>query len=970
MTSTKTAPPPMSIGVPSPQGGSAPRPEARSAGTAERAGRNESLGDMIRFFQTPNMPSQSHPLSQPPSQPRSRSRSPSPSQPSSPSDTTTALPVPISPKESKPELKPDPKQDLKPFHRRLLQFAQRQKKESSPRSKQEDQQRQIEALTRGGYLIPAALPLSKEAKGHKEVKQSKESPSLSLSRSLSKSKKDVESIGQPWLQAKVDGSTRPTGTGRHLGSLDLGDFDSMVEVAVSLTSDFDDSVPPPYQPNDHTPSQSSSAKPTSSSMVDFRPRSSTRLTSSLASTSDSYRNASIDEQSQWLSNSLESSSRADPVSRITINASVGMNGLESQPKPPIDSQKQTQSEQSSLRTVTPLSPTLKLFPDVATPRKFSQGSWRNSSIPRYQTIESSAASPASLASSSGPGPSGNGRKVPDEPKRLSSDGLIDVPVSKAEPKSFDTLASCVSSSAAAQSKEEATKDSASKDETKIRPLFLSLSTSKAFPLPAPTRPLPSLPETKCSPSTPDTNARSIPAIASEPLSSKLHFNSATLTEDQETESAVNSPCALNSRPTVAFDGIDAGASLADAIVDDEESLFNTSLSEHYQPTPEHYTPRERVSSVRIPRLQEFPESLSGQRDARVSEGQPLADSPVLGHSIPTQSNGRRAVMKGLQINSQIIRNNLPFGLPSPPPTASLPSPPPPQHPPPPPPGLRVGQRNYTAPNVAILPSMRNMETEPYRSLTLSQKDSSGSSLRHESVPDPNQSRSESHPESLLPSSDDGIFGPEKDTKVSRQEADKNHRLQPTHRGHETRDPRQMPSRNRLRYPNPARPMTPQSRHLHSFEKTSSPQSQYSQSTHRSRGSQSSQHTRAAPQRHHYLEDRVANLERQNQILQAALMAALNVEVKNPLMDLNLDPNLSLGPSHAPFVHQYPSRHTSRSDSWVSSSRSSVHSGFETSSSYQDGRPNVKQLDNMIEDIESGWLSDKSSLSGIRITRKR
>jgi hypothetical protein len=121
---------------------------------------------------------------------------------------------------------------------------------------------------------------------------------------------------------------------------------------------------------------------------------------------------------------------------------------------------------------------------------------------------------------------------------------------------------------------------------------------------------------------------------------------------------------------------------------------------------------------------------------------------------------------------------------------------------------------------------------------------------------------------------------------------------------------------------------------------------------------------------HYLEDRVANLERQNQILQAALMAALNAGAKNPLQGLNLDPNMSSNSPHAPFAHQYPGRHTSRPDSWVSSSRSSEHSGFETSSSHRESRASVKQLDNMIEDIETGWLSDKSSLSGTRIARKR
>jgi hypothetical protein len=128
MTSTKTGPPPQPLVTPRPRGGSAPRPEARSAGTAERAGRNENLVDMVRFFQTQNMPSQTSP----PSQPRPRSRAPSQPQPSSPSDTTTALPIPISPKESKPESKPDPKQDVKPFRRRLLQFGQRQKRNHRP----------------------------------------------------------------------------------------------------------------------------------------------------------------------------------------------------------------------------------------------------------------------------------------------------------------------------------------------------------------------------------------------------------------------------------------------------------------------------------------------------------------------------------------------------------------------------------------------------------------------------------------------------------------------------------------------------------------------------------------------------------------------------------------------------------------------------------------------------------------------
>jgi hypothetical protein len=105
------------------------------------------------------------------------------------------------------------------------------------------------------------------------------------------------------------------------------------------------------------------------------------------------------------------------------------------------------------------------------------------------------------------------------------------------------------------------------------------------------------------------------------------------------------------------------------------------------------------------------------------------------------------------------------------------------------------------------------------------------------------------------------------------------------------------------------------------------------------------------------------------MLQAALMAALNASGKNALEGLNLDPNMPPAFPHAPYANNYPSSHFSRPDSWVSSSRSSETSGFESGSS-KDGRANVKQLDNMIEDIESGWMSDKSSLSGARIARQR
>jgi hypothetical protein len=469
------------------------------------------------------------------------------------------------------------------------------------------------------------------------------------------------------------------------------------------------------------------------------------------------------------------------------------------------------------------------------------------------------------------------------------------------------------------------KESTPPDQSKVRPASLSMGTLKAFPLPAPTRPLPSLPEAERS----------------------------------------SGPQIPGSRPATALGNVDAGGSIAD----DEESLFTPSISDHSKSmSPAQYTTRRRAASIRIPHMQGLPKSPSSAGEGK---GQPLADSPILGHSTPTKPQSKRIILNGLQINSQVGRKNLPFGLPSPPPTASLPSAPPPSHPPPPPPGRAAGQRNYTAPNAALLQSKRSMEAPlppgSYRNSMISRSDSSGSSLRHESFPDSYQeSRPGSRPESPLPSSDDEVFGPSAGVKVSRRQADKQKAAQPTHRGR-TMETRHKSSHSHPRHPHSARNMI-QSRSNPNLETTTPPQSQNSMSTYRSRESQSS-HRPQASSKDHYLEDRVANLERQNQILQAALMAALNAGNKNPLEGL-LDPTMMPPFPSGPFANHYPPRHTSRPESWVSSSRSSEHSGFDIASSCREGRPNVKQLDNMIEDIESGWISDKSSRSGALVSCKR
>ncbi|KAJ5166117.1 uncharacterized protein N7482_004898 [Penicillium canariense] len=208
--------PPRGVTVPKPQV-SPPRPQARSAGMAERASRNENLSDLVRFFQT----AQNAPMP-----------TPAPAQTPTSPDSTTALPIVTESKEPKPLAK-----ETKSLHRRLLQFTQRPKKDSSPKFKVDENQRQIEALQREGYLLHTPKPKSTHSsKGSIDSKNS-------LERTFSKSKRqDVETIGQPWLEN--DNKKQTVDAKRRLASLDLSDFGSMVDVAVSLSSQFDDTSPP------------------------------------------------------------------------------------------------------------------------------------------------------------------------------------------------------------------------------------------------------------------------------------------------------------------------------------------------------------------------------------------------------------------------------------------------------------------------------------------------------------------------------------------------------------------------------------------------------------------------------------------------------------------------------------------------------------------------------------------------------
>ena len=927
---------------PRPSVGSIPRPQARSAGMAERAGRNENLSDLVRFFQTQNMPA--------------------PPAVTSP-DRTTALPVVQSP--PKDQVDKADKEQLKPLHRRLLQFTQRQKKDlsSSPKSKQDEQQRQIEALQREGYLISSS---SKPASSSRSTR-SKNSVDRS---SIAKSKRhDIETIGQPWLQKENRGDDPkvPGDNKRRLASLDLGDFGSMVDVAVSLTS-TDDSSPPPYQPSASNASQShqgpasqsTSALPRPSSSADSRPPNSHRPASSLASTVDTQGSGSGDGFTRRPSSSTNSSVRvvervitpssqapSDPPANVhTIESSD--QSVNSEPKQGQDPDQRVQSSNHPPPNPpgAPSQPGLKLFPDVG-PRVSSKNAWRLSAVPRYQT-------PTGKSSATKDARAETPITVKPADKEQSSDNF------SSESTKDEVEPFCSGALEPPKESTESTTEPVSQGQNKSRPQSLALGTLKAFPLPAPTRPLPSIPGAKRIPSAPlDVKANSSIRV----------MRSASGLRIMDLQPSQPSPIAEDPRePELRPATVLGYAGEGDAAADHESLHSRTSQERPNSTEPEQPTPRRCASSICVPRMHELHESPTERDDdQKTAEGQPIADSPVLGKQLtPTKPQGKRHVRKGLHIDPRVDQKNLPFGLPSPPPTAALPT-----NPPLAPVEHAGSHRNLAALKGVAVPSARSLDAPLgqafHRASIISRSDSSRSSLRHESIP---ESYELNHCESPIPSSDDEGFGPASRTVRGRRTTGKYSKCKdPVRRGFETVDAR--PSQGRLRYPHPARPLTPQGRSNHSFDKAASPQSQYSQSTHRSRESQSSYRTEAGRGRaSNFLEDRVANLERQNQVLQAALMAALNAgAVKNHMADL---PDASMSPMFpaASMGNPYQNRFNSRPESWVSSSRSSEHSGFETPSSLRDRRADVRQLDNMIEDIESGWLSDKSSLSGARMAHRR
>ncbi|RAK96698.1 uncharacterized protein BO80DRAFT_438351 [Aspergillus ibericus CBS 121593] len=807
---------------------------------------------------------------------------------------------------------------LKAGQRRLRQLAQRQRKNTDPKTKAEESARQLLALQEGGFLpsnvpVPAGVP---KRSGHKKSLDSSRSSSRSISNLSfrSSSRRDVESIGQPWLTDPLEKKDRQELRANHLSALDLRELTSLVEAAVSLPPQFDDANPPPYQPP--TPAKDPKVEMQG---VDQNP-----TTASDAADSTSMR-IQVDHCGEQESDVLPAETGSNDEKALMQKNQAGLmpdedTGLK------VDSEAATKPSSSSSGSLpTPTSQStlsLKLFPDTIPPRNPSRGAWRISNARPLALNRPLPAAPT--------------------PERTSTDSNTDCPQpadsmslkeDRVTQKVSDTTRSA-SFDAGKPGKEPMASpvhEKSSQKKSCRRPSSLPMCTIEAFPLPAPMRPLPSLPES-------------------------------TLAIDNRRASGKSAPVAR-----LVLDGKSPAAS-----AQDEPAKSGTPVMSG--PVPPVRTGQSRAERVHALKMRDMSASRLYLRDSEtpqeVEEDQPVESAKSPQEVTPQERLETRAPKPETADSHKRYQRKVASDPPSPPPVSPPPSKPSRQLL-----SQSIGRRYCTTPIHCSATFARETESQgtvssrgpPIRraSSTRSTASSQGRANKEQN--------SMSRAEIPIPSSDDECTSASAHQDRARPVSGKRRRMRPTpltltepasHKGRATK-------RSSSDH---AYPFTPKG-HRSRVSERSSPRSHLSHSTYYSQDSRSSH--RQSSEVIRCLEERIAHLERQNKVLQAALLAALDVGVKDNLESVLGGSATSLsttattpatGSSFSSTTHsssldesmadecrrsrrkQPPYRPTS----WIASPESSRRSSYDTGDS-----DHVRELEDMIEDMDFDWMSDKS-----------
>ncbi|KAL4912228.1 hypothetical protein BDW62DRAFT_26659 [Aspergillus aurantiobrunneus] len=259
-----------------------------------------------------------------------------------------------------------PKDMIKAGQRRL-RLALRNKKGTDMKIKADNASRQLAALQQQDFF-----PISEYGKwGHKRNVPSVESSSKSVSNisfksNLSNSKRDVEVIGQPWLESPLECRDAPgSKASSQLSSLDLHDLASFVEATVSF-SQVDDSNPPPYQPSTEHPEPAA----TVTSTAEYPPLLDAPLEPIIKASGSNMADMGRKTCNEFPIASRFNHSAQPMVSNDSQN--LGIQPLELKPR----NTSAVTTKPFPASSSAPATPILKLFPDAISPRTSSKKALR------------------------------------------------------------------------------------------------------------------------------------------------------------------------------------------------------------------------------------------------------------------------------------------------------------------------------------------------------------------------------------------------------------------------------------------------------------------------------------------------------------------------------------------------------------------------------------------------------------------
>ncbi|PWY83531.1 hypothetical protein BO70DRAFT_428813 [Aspergillus heteromorphus CBS 117.55] len=828
---------------------------------------------------------------------------------------------------------------IKAGQRRLRQLAQRPKKTTDPRVKAEEAARQLAALQEGGFLPsavhpPVSLP---RRSGHKKSLDSSRSSSRSISNLSFKStsRRDVEIIGQPWLTDPLEKKDS-----KQLSSVDLRQLTSLVESAVSLPPQLDDTSPPPYQPP--TPAKdprrdmrhlTQPAAP-QDTVADITPGPDERhlAEEKSISSADSQDQTELSERKEpsVLSSSENSSSEGKmPGQKNRLNPRPNASTKTTELPISTEAAKPLSSTSSaSMQTSTSQpAPSLKLFPDTMPPRMSSKNAWRISNVRPLALNRPLPAAPDSKRASI--------ELNAERPKPADKPLPKEHSVARKAPESRHSTPMDTRKSGNDPMKGPVSEVFPPKKSSR-RPSSLPMGTIDAFPLPAPMRPLPSLPESTPAITICDRSAADKPASPERLVLDGKNHPAAPVQAEPTTSD-------IASEPLVSF--VRAGQSRAERV--HALKMRDLSASRIYLKDPE----KPEEGGEQVTQSEKYSQETAPDRAQTIPPN----------HELESPTDGPRRYQRKV---------------------ASEPPSPPPLSPPPSKPSRHlatqsIGRRYCSTPISSLTESVRDSDLfiQPL-SETPSQEQWSSSTGSRDATAERASKEPVNKSEMPIPSSDDDCTG-----------GSTHNRTQPTSGKRRRVKPEPLtlgePSSRKGRtgkkvsdYGFPLTPMDPRARMFDG----ASPQSYRSHSTHNSHDSRSSNH-------HHHqylhiiqsLEGRVAHLERHNKVLQAALLAALDVGMKENLESVlggsatslstssitpptgrsfssatngsSLDGSVADDRKYARSRQQQP---PFRPTSWIASPESSRRGSYDS-----DDSAHVRELEDMIEDFDFDWTSDKS-----------